>query len=87
MCIDQTMEEDMALKIGNYDDYGEEGVASTYIWTSWGEGHMYVNYRVIFPSIICLYSIQFNSIQFIDQLRALKGQQENCTYTNKQYAQ
>ena len=25
------------------------------------------------------YSIQFNSIQFIDQLRALKGQQENCT--------
>ena len=32
-------------------------------------------------------SIQFNSIQFIDQLRALKGQQENCTYMNKQYAQ
>ena len=57
MCIDQTMEEDMALKIGNYDDYGEEGVASTYIWTSWGEGHMYVNYRVIFPSIICLYEL------------------------------
>ena len=25
--------------------------------------------------------------QFIDQLRALKGQQENCTYMNKQYAQ
>ena len=24
-------------------------------------------------------TIQFNSIQFIDQLRALKGQQENCT--------
>ena len=34
-----------------------------------------------------VYSIQFNSIQFIDQLRALKGQQENCTYMNKQYAQ
>ena len=32
-------------------------------------------------------SIQFNSIQFIDQLRALKGQQENCTQMNKQYAQ
>ena len=32
-------------------------------------------------------TIQFNSIQFIDQLRALKGQQENCTYMNKQYAQ
>ena len=32
-------------------------------------------------------NIQFNSIQFIDQLRALKGQQENCTYMNKQYAQ
>ena len=32
-------------------------------------------------------SIQFNSIQFIDQSRALKGQQENCTYMNKQYAQ
>ena len=30
---------------------------------------------------------QFNSIQFIDQLRTLKGQQENCTYMNKQYAQ
>ena len=25
------------------------------------------------------FTIQFNSIQFIDQLRALKGQQENCT--------
>ena len=25
------------------------------------------------------YSIRFNSIQFIYQLRALKGQQENCT--------
>ena len=57
MYIDQTVEEDVALKIGNYDDYGEEGVASTYIWTSWGEGHMYVNYRVIFPSIICLYEL------------------------------
>ena len=34
-----------------------------------------------------IYSIQFNSIQFIDQLRALKGQQENCTCMNKQYAQ
>ena len=29
---------------------------------------------------------QFISIQFIDQLRALKGQQENCTLMNKQYA-
>ena len=29
--------------------------------------------------------IQFNSILFIDQLRALKGQQENCTYMK--YAQ
>ena len=27
------------------------------------------------------------SIQFINQLRALKGQQENCTYMNKQYEQ
>ena len=57
MYIDQTVEKDMALKIGNYDDYGGEGVASTYMWTSWGEGHMYVNYRVIFPSIICLYEL------------------------------
>ena len=41
--------------------------------------------------IINMYiKIQFNSIQFsffIDQLRALKGQQENCTLMNKQYAQ
>ena len=32
-------------------------------------------------------AIQFNSSQFIDQLRALKGQQENCTWMNKRYAQ
>ena len=31
------------------------------------------------------YIIQFISIQFIDQLRALKGQQENCTKMNKKH--
>ena len=35
---------------------------------------------------ICYETIQFNSIKFIDQLRALKGQQENCTYMNKQWS-
>ena len=36
---------------------------------------------------ILRYTIHFNLIQFIYQLRALKGQQENCTLMNKQYAQ
>ena len=51
---------------------------------------MFVNLLVECSTLkgLCIFnSIQFNSIQFIDQLMALKGQQENCTYMNKQYAQ
>ena len=55
-------------------------VSGRYEWVGWGRS-------VRFPSqadhSIVEYQyfniIQFNSIQFIDQLRTVKGQQENCT--------
>ena len=51
------------------------------------EMETYLSKIVFKMSALSMSIIQFNSIQFIDQLRALKGQQENCTYMNKQYAQ
>ena len=63
---------------------GNFNIENIHIGTSTGLSKMSI--KKCIKKCIYMY-IQFNSIQFIDQLRALKGQQENCTYMNKQYAQ